>query len=716
MISSLSSKIKDQFNLDFKKIFLNKWFLAILVFKILLSFFFAADVVSQGFIPFINYYIDSGFSGSPYEIFPKLINPKAFPYPPLMFWLLSPLLLILSFFSNIDSFLGLFVLRLPIIFADILVYVILCKLLETKEDKVLWFYWASPILIFINYFHGQLDAIPTAALLTALFFLFKDKFKTAFIILGLGMAIKTHLLAALPLFAVYLYIKKISPLKIILLSLSSLFTTLIFVFPYLNNAGYINMVIKAEEQNRLFLLNFPYGFEHIKFYFAPGLYLILLFRFASYRKINHDLFMVIMALIFSVLVILVPPMPGWFYWSIPFLAYFYIKQSGAPNINFWILNLAYILYFIFQENSSVMQSFQFISPSLAQLQTPYDYLNSIGLPAEKISNLLFTGLSASMALNLIWCYKAGIKSNRFYKNKAKPILIGIAGDSGSGKTTFGISLKKIFSAANCIEIQGDDVHKWPRGHKNWELLTHLNPKSNNLHLEINHALELKDGDCIQRPHYDHSTGKFTEPVTIESNRFVLFSGLHTLYLKRLRDILDIKIFLEPDESLRTHWKIVRDIKERGYSKEKVMQQLEKRANDSNKFIKPQREKADLIFSYLPAKKIENMGSLKEKVKIKLRIYCENSLYIEPLIEEFCHSDLKIRYWHESDLNTQCVEFSGKVTAEEIKKAAYNLVPNLQELLYNNEPEFEKGYRGIRQLFVLYYLSEISRYKRSPDEE
>ena len=84
--------------------------------------------------------------------------------------------------------------------ADITIFLILSTWLYTKQSKVLWFYWASPILFYINYVHGQLDVIPMALLFVALALLFQKRFLLGFIVLGIGLATKTHLIAVVPFF------------------------------------------------------------------------------------------------------------------------------------------------------------------------------------------------------------------------------------------------------------------------------------------------------------------------------------------------------------------------------------------------------------------------------------------------------------------------------------------------------------------------------------
>ena len=184
-------------------------------------------------------------------------------------------------------------------------------------------------------------------------------------------------------------------------------------------------------------------------------------------------------------------------------------------------------------------------------------------------------MQTTLLLNILWIYRKGIESNIQYKIKYQPYLIGLTGDSGSGKTTFAGLIKDIFSEKNTVILEGDDMHKWERGHKMWDKLTHLNPKANGLYTELKNALHLKNGKMIERRHYDHSAGKFTLPKNLESKKIIIFEGLHALFLNKMRNILDLKIFINSDDQIRLHWKALRDVKERGYSREKVIEQIKK---------------------------------------------------------------------------------------------------------------------------------------------
>ena len=125
--------------------------------KTALSFLFAGKFLKEAFIPFVTYFFKSGFS-NPYEFFYSSGASDAFPYPPFMLYFLG-------FLGGFASHLSPFLIRIPLLLADIGILLVLSRLLNGETTKLLKYYWLSPALIYITYIHGQLDVVPIIFLL-----------------------------------------------------------------------------------------------------------------------------------------------------------------------------------------------------------------------------------------------------------------------------------------------------------------------------------------------------------------------------------------------------------------------------------------------------------------------------------------------------------------------------------------------------------------------
>ena len=217
-------------------------------------------------------------------------------------------------------------------------------------------------------------------------------------------------------------------------------------------------------------------------------------------------------------------------------------------------------------------------------------------------------------------------------------IIAIAGDSGSGKTTLLKVLKPLFDENNLLTLETDRYHKWERGNKNYETYTHLNPYANHLEKMYDDVYDLKIGNEIYQVDYNHTNGKFTQKEKIESKNNIVICGLHTMYKNNIKNIIDIKIFLDTDRELIKKWKIKRDVLERGYNIEKVLKQIEIREKDYDEYIIKQKENADIIINFyedidlecnliILNKNIINL-ILKELLKLNYEINYDNNLIIK----------------------------------------------------------------------------------------
>jgi phosphoribulokinase len=180
---------------------------------------------------------------------------------------------------------------------------------------------------------------------------------------------------------------------------------------------------------------------------------------------------------------------------------------------------------------------------------------------------------------------------------ARPIILGVVGDSASGKTTITKGLVEILGKDAVTHIGTDDYHKYDRSERAENGLTPLNPDCNYMDIISQHMHHLRNGEPILKPVYQHHDGTFGRPEYVAPKRFVVIEGLLGYHTTELSDAYDVRVYLAPPEELRREWKIKRDSTKRGYTEQQVLDDLDKREPDSAAFIRPQEQRADLVVSF-----------------------------------------------------------------------------------------------------------------------
>ena len=177
------------------------------------------------------------------------------------------------------------------------------------------------------------------------------------------------------------------------------------------------------------------------------------------------------------------------------------------------------------------------------------------------------------------------------------IVIGIAGGTGSGKTTMIKRIKKEFN--NEITILSHDFYYKKYSHLPFEERTKLNydhPDAFETDLMVEHIKELKNGFAIERPVYDFVLNdRKEETVRVEPAKVVIVEGILIFENKELLDLFDIKVFIDTDADVRIIRRILRDVRERGRSLESVINQyLTTVKLMHEEFVEPSKKNADII--------------------------------------------------------------------------------------------------------------------------
>ncbi|KAJ8448454.1 hypothetical protein Cgig2_022082 [Carnegiea gigantea] len=229
--------------------------------------------------------------------------------------------------------------------------------------------------------------------------------------------------------------------------------------------------------------------------------------------------------------------------------------------------------------------------------------------------------------------------------ESQTVVIGLAADSGCGKSTFMRRLTSVFGGAAEPPTGGnpdsntlisemttviclDDYHSLDRKGRKEKGVTALDPRANNFDLMYEQVKALKEGKAVEKPIYNHVTGLLDPPELIQPPKILVIEGLHPMYDSRVRDLLDFSIYLDISNEVKFAWKIQRDMAERGHSLESIKASIEARKPDFDAYIDPQKQYADTVIEVLPTQLIpeDNEGKV---LRVKL-IQKEGLTYFNPV--------------------------------------------------------------------------------------
>jgi phosphoribulokinase len=179
----------------------------------------------------------------------------------------------------------------------------------------------------------------------------------------------------------------------------------------------------------------------------------------------------------------------------------------------------------------------------------------------------------------------------------RPIILGVVGDSGAGKTTITRGLVGILGEDQVTAVATDDYHRYDRRQRAELGITPLHPDCNYVDIISQHLRLLRDGEPILKPVYQHADGTFGPPVYVSPMPFTIVEGLLGYHSESMRDCYDVRVYLAPPEELRRQWKVQRDCSRRGYTTDQVLAELDRREPDSAQFIRPQERYADMVVSF-----------------------------------------------------------------------------------------------------------------------
>ena len=664
----------------------DKLFLFPLIIKIIFILSIVPYASENWYIPFLENSLVN-FSIDPWSTY--LIQNEgnySFPYGYIMWIMFLPLMLISSLF-DFPIFLAY---GFTLLFFDICLLWLLSQFMEVSKRTLYLLYWCSPIVIFATYWQGLNDIIPVSLLCFSLLFLRKRQTILSGFLLGAAISAKLSMIVTLPFIIFYLWRNRSNNIMLLPFSKGLCISTILFIIPFLFSNSAMNMLQNNIEIRKIYDLSILLGGGE-EVYILGVSYFLILYLVWKIGRFNFSMLMAILSTSFFLILLMTPAAPGWFVWVTPFLVYLQV-QCGRRII--YLVSVFSISYIIVASFNTPFPNSNFLL---------IEHLSEINL-SKHIQNILLTMLT-SFGIVLCWrVWRESLRKNDEFGLSRRPVVIGIAGNSGAGKDTLVDNLTLLFGHHSVVSLSGDDYHFWDRHKPMWQVMTHLNPQANDLEKFATDVTELSHRRSIISRHYDHKEGLKGKPYKLSPKDFVMVSGLHALYLPILRDKYDVSIFLDIDENLRRYFKLKRDVTQRNQLKEAVISSIERREPDAKSFIDPQYIHADLVLSLQPIH-LHFLEDLESEREIRTRLQVKTlrgslEMQVRRQLVGICglHVDLDLS----SNEKYVVMTIEGDVWAEDIALAAHQLLPNISDVL-DIEPIWIGGMGGLMQLFVLVHL-------------
>jgi uridine kinase len=559
---------------------------------------------------------------------------------------------------------------------------------------------AAPIVLYAAYVHGQLDLLPAALMFAAAIFMRRDRWRLAGLLLGLAVAAKFSSLLLVPLLVVFFlrntrFRSAAKPLVIALLP-GLVLSALPILLP-----GYRTMVLATPQVESLVAFGLTIG-PQFTLLIAPIVLAALVVLFWRYRRGNSDVLFLFFGLLLAIIPLAAPASPGWYLWSVPFLA---VIASEARLRHVY---LVWGLWAALAAATSATHSWGWIRGALpADLSEASFVRDGYARFLPSWGGPLLDSAMVAVGVVVLWVVvRAAIARFDRYKLSRAPLSVAVAGDSGTGKDTLCRSLADVFEGSESAFLLGDDYHNYERSSPVWKVKTHLDPSANNLSRLMSDTMQLLQGEPVWSRHYDHDRGRFTQLRKVREGDLVVVSGLHVLTSIYVRSHVDLTVFLDMDEDLRTLFKVERDMRERGHDPANTLKSIARRAGDRERFIQPQLELADLVLRLEASVPVEtDFSTIPAIPPLDVVATLKDVMFGEDFVRamtSIAGAEASVEYLETPGAAKVRVSGTDWLTPRDIGDVAAHLIERPREL-FLREPRWLGGSRGVSQLILVLAL-------------
>lgn len=643
------------------------------------------------YVPFIQHSMDSGFSDSWGTWVNNGGDVRAFPYGIPMLLAFGPGVKTLGLL-NVSP---LAAYKACLTVWDVALLVALIKSNSNKRLSVLIMCWLSPVYIVCTYVLGFNDTVPATLTFLSYQLMCKRRYALSAFLLAIGVSAKFSMILALPFLVMFVYSRLTTRHNTLKYLVVFVITVVLCMLPVLTSStGYKMFTSNGEILSVITVPLITIG--DVSVYLLPIYYISVLYVTWKLGRVNEDIFATAMASVFLGMAVFSPSAPGWMIWSVPYLVS-HAFVSDKPT--------TYLLYTI-----SILAGFTSViyAPKTVLDISTFSRLTDSSI----VHSGLYTLLCCLTLLLLLRIWRHSVIKNDYFLIRRSPFIVGICGDSSTGKDTLTAALINVLGSRNVSTLCGDDYHYWDRQRPTWRLITHLNPLANDLTRFHRDIYDLSKGNSVKVKHYDHQSGKVTTSSVIHSRDFIISQGLHTLYNESLRSNCDLKVYVGMDHRLKSILKYNRDVTKRGYTYEQVKNSMLLRSGDFHKYIVPQSLHADLILhlEYQDEDLDGNAASLVES-RMLLRVTSRLELDVDSIRRSFITlSNGGITIHCEPNRRDVQYLFAGDFSKGDVEEIYGGLCLHLPQFL-DDPPRWESGLVGVMQLFIVLHLDFLLGKRR-----